>query len=501
VTVDVINELLGGFATALSPQNLLFALIGCLLGTLIGVLPGIGPVAGVALLIPLTINLEPAGAIIMLAAIFYGTAYGGTITSVLLNTPGEAASAITTIDGYAMTKQGRAGVALTIAAIGSFVGGVVATIGLVAAARPLGSLGLKIGPPEFFGLMVVGISLLVALAGKSMVRALISGVIGLLIAMVGIDPVAGAPRFTFGSDRLLDGVNFVAVIVGLFGLSEILLTATAGHRHPFTPGMRGLLPTRTDLRRSVPAIARGTGVGFALGLIPGMTGSVSSLLSYGAERKFSRYRDELGSGAVEGVAGPETANNAHANGALIPLFTLGIPASPTIAVLMGAFLQQGLTPGPTLFTEHSDVAWAIIASLFIGNVILLVLNVPLVRLWTAILRIPEKILTALILLFLVIGAYTINYSVFDVFVMILFGVAGLAMRRLDIPLAPLVLTLVLGPLMERSLRESLDISQGSFTIFLTRPLTVGLLAIGALIAVSPLLRLRKPAALNEDPET
>ncbi|SCL28414.1 putative tricarboxylic transport membrane protein [Micromonospora pallida] len=431
--MDVVNELLGGFAAALSPQNLLFALIGCLLGTLIGVLPGIGPVAGVALLIPLTLNMEPTSAIIMLAAIFYGTAYGGTITSVLLNTPGEAASAITTIDGYAMTKQGRAGVALTIAAIGSFVGGVIATVGLVIAARPLGSLGLKIGPPEFFALMVVGISLLVALAGKSMVRALISGVLGLLIAMVGIDPVVGAPRFTFGSERLLDGVSFVAVIVGLFGLSEVLMTAAGGRTRLSTPGMRGLLPTRTDLRRSAPAIARGTGVGFALGLIPGMTGSVSSLLSYGAERKFSRYRDELGSGAVEGVAGPETANNAHANGALIPLFTLGIPASPTIAVLMGAFLQQGLTPGPTLFTEHSEVAWAIIASLFIGNVILLVLNVPLVRLWTAILRIPEKVLTALILLFLVVGSYTINYSVFDVFVMILFGVVGLAMRRLDIP--------------------------------------------------------------------
>jgi putative tricarboxylic transport membrane protein len=500
--VDVVNELLGGFASALSPQNLLFAFIGCLVGTLIGVLPGIGPVAGVALLIPLTLNLEPTSAIIMLAAIFYGTAYGGTITSVLLNTPGEAASAITTIDGYEMTKQGRAGAALTIAAIGSFVGGVVATVGLVIAAKPLGSLGLKVGPPEFFGLMVVGISLLVALAGKSMVRALISGVIGLLIAMVGIDPVAGAPRFTFGSDRLLDGVSFVAVIVGLFGLSEVLLNAgnKLGTR-PTSPGMRGLMPTRTDLRRSSPAIARGTGIGFLLGLIPGMTGSVSSLLSYGAERKFSRHRDELGHGAIEGVAGPETANNAHANGALIPLFTLGIPASPTIAVLMGAFLQQGLTPGPTLFTEHSDIAWAIIASLFIGNVILLILNVPLIGVWTAILRIPDKVLTPLILLFLIIGAYTINYSVFDVFVMILFGILGLIMRHFDIPLAPLVLTLVLGPMMESSLRESLDISQGNFSIFVTRPITAVLLALGILIAVSPLLKFRKPAALEEDPET
>ena len=500
--MEVLNELLNGFSAALTPQNLLFALIGCLVGTLIGVLPGVGPVAGVALLIPLTLNLEPTSAIIMLAAIFYGTAYGGTITSVLLNTPGEASSAVTTIDGYEMTKQGRAGAALTIAAVGSFIGGVIATIGLVVAARPLGSLGLKVGPPEFFGLMVVGISLLVALAGRSMIRALISGVLGLLIAMVGIDPVAGAPRFTFGSERLLDGVSFVAVIVGLFGLSEVLISALGDRpTHPHAPGLKALMPTRADFRRSAPAIARGTGIGFVLGLIPGMTGSVSSLLSYGAERKFSRNRTELGHGAIEGVAGPETANNAHANGALIPLFTLGIPASPTIAVLMGAFLQQGLTPGPTLFSEHAEVAWAIIASLFIGNVILLVLNVPLVKVWTSILRIPQPILTPLIMLFLVVGSYTINYSVFDVFVMILFGVVGLVMRRFDIPLAPLVLTLVLGPLMERSLRESLDISQGSFSIFLTRPITVVLLAIGVLIAVSPLLRLRRPAGLEDDPET
>lgn len=500
--MDVFNDLMTGFAGALTPQNLLYAFLGCLVGTLIGVLPGIGPVAGVALLIPLTFNLDPTGAIIMLAAIFYGTAYGGTITSVLLNTPGEAASAITTIDGYEMTKQGRAGAALTIAAIGSFIGGVVATIALVIAAKPLGTLGLRVGPPEFFGLMVVGISLLVALSGRSMTRALISGVLGLLIAMVGIDPVAGAPRFTFGSDRLLDGVSFVAVIVGLFGLSEVLLTVTGNRpKHPQTPGFRGLMPTGTDVRRSAPAIARGTVVGSLLGLIPGMTGSVSSLLSYGAERKFSKHRAELGAGAIEGVAGPETANNAHANAALIPLFTLGIPASPTIAVLMGAFLQQGLTPGPTLFTEHAEVAWTIIASLFIGNVILLILNVPLVRVWTAILSIPEKILTALILLFLVVGTYTINFATFDVFVMVVFGVVGVLLRRADIPLAPLVLTLVLGPLMERSLRESLDISQGSFEIFWTRPITVALLAVGLFIVISPLLKLRKPAALDEDPET
>jgi putative tricarboxylic transport membrane protein len=500
--MGVLTELANGFATALTFENLLYALIGCLVGTLIGVLPGIGPVAGVALLIPLTLNLEPTSAIIMLAAIFYGTAYGGTITSVLLNTPGEAASAITTLDGYQMTKQGRAGPALTIAALGSFVGGTVATILLVLAARPLGSLGLKVGPPEFFALVLVGLSLLVALAGRSMVRALISGVLGLMIAMVGIDPVGGAPRFTFGADRLLDGVSFVAIVVGLFGLSEVLLAGRSRIAHALTPGFRSLLPTGADLRRSAPAVARGTVIGSLLGLIPGMTGSVSSLLSYGAEKRFSRYRDQLGTGAVEGVAGPETANNAHANGALIPLFTLGIPASPTIAVLMGAFLQQGLSPGPTLFTEDATVAWAIIASLFIGNVILLILNVPLIQVWTSILRIPYPILAALILMFLVVGSYTINFSVFDVYVMIGAGVLGLVMRRLDIPLAPLVLTLVLGPLMERSLRESLELSQGDPTVFITRPISAVLLVIAGLIVLSPLFKLRKPRALLEDdPET
>ncbi|MFC7849429.1 tripartite tricarboxylate transporter permease [Arthrobacter sp. NPDC057388] len=499
--MDTLNELLNGFAAALTWQNLIFAFLGCLLGTVIGVLPGIGPVAGVALLIPLTLNMDPTGSIIMLCAIFYGTAYGGTITSVLLNTPGEAASAITTIDGHAMTKIGKAGAALTIAAIGSFVGGTIATLGLVAAAKPLGELGLLVGPPEFFALMVVGISLLVALAGKSMVKALISGALGLLISMVGIDPVAGAPRFTFGMDRLLDGVSFVAVIVGVFGLSEILSYRKGESSVVHAPGLRSLLPTGKEWRRSAPAMARGTGIGFGLGLIPGMTGSVASLLSYGAEKKFSKHRNELGRGAVEGVAGPETANNAHANAALIPLFTLGIPASPTIAVLMGAFLQQGLTPGPTLFTEHSEIAWAIIASLFIGNLLLVLLNVPLVGLWTSILRVPSSILTALILLFMVIGAYTINFSVFDVFVMIGFGLLGLALRHLEIPLAPMVLTLVLGPLMERSLRESLEISQGDFSIFLNRPISLVLIIVGALIICSPLLKLRKPKALMDDPET
>lgn len=493
-------NLADGFVQALSWQNLLFAFAGCLLGTLVGVLPGIGPVAGVALLIPLSFNMDAAGSIIMLAAIFYGSQYGGTITSVLLNTPGEASSAVTVIDGYQLTRLGRAGVALTLAAVGSFVGGTLATVALVALAEPLSSFGLAIGPPEFFALVLLGLSLLVALAGNSMIKALISGAMGLVIAMVGVDPVVGATRFTFGNVNLIDGIAFVAVIVGIFGLSEVMSYKGVDAVRGAGKKIHGLMPTRTDWRRAAPSIVRGTGIGFFTGVIPGMTASVSSLLSYGAERRLSKHRDELGKGAVEGVAGPETANNAHANASMIPLFTLGIPASPTIAVLMGAFLQQGLTPGPQLFVEESRLAWTIIASLFIGNIILLILNVPLVRLWVQVLKVPYPLLSALILCFMVIGAYSINFSTFDILVMTLFGLLGLAFRHFEIPMAPLVLTMVLGPLMERSLRESLVMAQGSAGIFLTRPITLVLLIVVVLILIAPLLKFKKPAALRDDIE-
>jgi putative tricarboxylic transport membrane protein len=483
-----IAQLLAGFAAVLTVQNLLLVVAGCLLGTLIGVLPGIGPVAGTAILIPLTMDLDPAGAIIMLAAIFYGSQYGGTITSVLINTPGEASSAITVLDGYEMTKKGRAGTALGIAAIGSFVGGTFATIGLAVAAAPLASLGLRIGPPEFFALMVLGMSLLVGLAGRSMTKALIAAAVGLLLAMVGIDPVEGAPRFTFGITHFFDGVEFVAVLVGLFGLGEVLTTLLEKRPTPAQVRVGRLLPDRTDLRDSAGAIGRGSLVGFLLGLVPGVTGSASSLLAYGAERRFGRNRAALGTGAIQGVAGPESANNAHANAALIPLFTLGVPGSPTIAVLMGAFLMNGLTPGPTLFQTDADVAWTVIASLFVGNLVCLVLNLPLIRIWTMILKIPQELLLAIIIVFLVVGSYSINNSTVDVLVMFAFGVVGLAFRRLDIPLAPLVLTLILGPFMEKALRESLDMSRGEMTIFLTRPISLALLLVAVAIVAMPLVR-------------
>jgi putative tricarboxylic transport membrane protein len=434
-----------------------------------------------AILIPLTLSMDTTGAIIMLAAIFYGGAYGGTITSVLLNIPGEGESAITCIDGYQMTLKGRAGVALTTAGIGSFIGGTVATAALVVAAKPLSELGLRIGPPEFFSLILIGLALLVGLVGRSVLLGLISACVGLLIAMVGIDPVMGQPRFTFGQAHFFDGISYVPVLVGLFGLGELLASSGESAARPTAPRLRDMLPTRTDARRSAPAIARATAIGGIIGLIPGVSSAISSLIAYSTERKVSRYRSELGTGAIEGVAAPETANNAHSNAAFIPLFTLGIPASPAIAVLMGAFLQNGLTPGPTLFTEAPELVWAVIASLFIGNLLLLVLNVPLVGLWTRILAIPYSVLRAVIFAFIIIGSYAVNNSVIDIFVMVFFGIVGFVFRQVGLPVAPLVLTLILGPFLERALRESLQLSQGSFAIFIDRPLSLVFLIVAAAI--------------------
>jgi len=483
--MDAFQNLLMGFAVALTPQNIMFAFLGSVLGTLIGVLPGVGPVAGVAMLIPLTFQMTPTGAIIMLTALFYGTQYGGTITSVLLNVPGEAASAITCLDGYQMAKQGRGGAALAIAAIGSFIGGTIATVALVLAAGPLTRLSLEFGPVEFFALIILGISLLMGLAGKSMIKALMMGVFGLLLAMVGMDPVRGMPRFTFGRMELMDGIGFVPVIMGLFGLAEILVNAEKQFAQVFIAKMSSLIPTRKDIRDSVWPILRGSAIGTLLGLVPGMTGSASSFLSYIAERKVSKHPEQFGTGRIEGVAGPETANNAHANGAIIPLFTLGIPASPTVAVIMGAFMMHGLIPGPFLFKEHPAVAWGVIASFYVGNVILLILNLPLVGIWVKILKVPYGLLFGVILAFMVVGAYSISNSTFDVMVMTLFGVIGYILRKLDFPLAPVVLTLILGPLMERSLRQSLEMSQGDIRIFLESPIAMVLLILAALFMIAP----------------
>jgi putative tricarboxylic transport membrane protein len=486
--MDTFSSLMMGFSVALTPTNLLFAFAGSLFGTIVGILPGLGPAAGTALLIPLTFHLDPTGAIIMLAAIYYGSQYGGTITSVLMNVPGEAASAITCLDGYQMAKQGRAGAALSIAAIGSFIGGTAATAGLVVAAQPLTRVALRFGPVEFFALTVLGIMLVMGLAGKSMIKALIMAVFGLLIGMVGMDPTRGSPRFTFGLTELLDGVGFIPVIMGLFGVAEVFENLQEEGQQVIETTLSSLVPTREDLRVSRWSIARGTVVGFLLGLVPGMTGTASSVLAYVAERKSSKYPEKFGTGVIEGVAGPETANNAHANAALIPLFTMGIPASPSVAVLMGAFMMNGLIPGPLLFKEHASVAWGVIASLYIGNVILLVLNLPLIPLWVKFLKIPYTILMTIVLAVMMVGAYTVSNTVFDIFVMLLFGIIGYVLRKLDFPLAPIVLTLIMGPPMEKSLRQSLEMSQGDFSILVASPIAATLLAISGIILLSPILK-------------
>jgi putative tricarboxylic transport membrane protein len=486
--VDTFQHLLAGLTAATSLQNLGFALIGCFLGTLIGVLPGLGPAAGTAILIPLTFTLDPIGALIMLSAIYYGAMYGGTITSVLINVPGEAASVVTCFDGYQMAKQGRGGTALGIAAIGSFAGGIAATVALIVVAPPLARIALSFGPPEFFALMLVGLCLITGLAGQSLLAGLLMAVLGLLIAMVGIDPVRGAPRFTFGIPSLYDGVGFIPVVMGLFGIAEILLTVEAPYREVIKTKLTSLLPSREEWRRSFGAIARGTGIGFFLGLIPGVGAIIPTFVAYVFEKRLSKTPEQFGRGAIEGVAAPETANNAYANAAMIPLLTLGIPSSPTIAVLMGAFIINGLTPGPFLFKERPDLVWAVIASFMVGNVILLILNLPFVGLWARLLRLPYQYVCVGTLLFCVIGAYSLQQSVFDVGIMIACGVIGYGLRKIDLPLAPLVLGLILGPFIEKSLRTSLEMSGGDFSIFYTRPISLGLLLAAAVVLVGSLLR-------------
>jgi putative tricarboxylic transport membrane protein len=485
--MDTLGSLLNGFAIALQPSYLLFALIGSMIGTAVGVLPGIGPIAGMAILLPLTLKLDPTGAIIMLSAIYYGAMYGGTITTVLINVPGEGASAVTALDGYAMAKRGRAGAALAIAAIASFIGGTFATIVLVAAAPPLAKVALSFGPPEFFGLMLLGLALLIGFAADNVVLGLISALFGLALAIPGIDFVEGTPRFTFGMLELFDGIGFIPVIMGLYGVGEVLFAlekrATAVEQAEISSKML----SREEVRQSAGPIARGTLIGTFLGLIPGIGTILPTVVSYAVEKKLSKTPERFGKGAIEGVAGPEATNNAYANGAMIPLFTLGIPASPTIAVLLGAFMMNGLAPGPFLFRDKPDFVWAIIASLYIGNVILLILNLPLVGIWIKLLRVPASILFPLVLAFTLIGAFVANNSVFDMGVLLVFGVLGYFFRKIDFPTAPMAFTLILGPLTENSLRQSMSMSGGDPAIFLRSWLSVALLACAAVAIVVPMV--------------
>jgi putative tricarboxylic transport membrane protein len=496
--LDALQYWIQGFSVALQPTNLLYAFIGCVLGTLIGVLPGLGPAAGTAILIPVTFSLDPIGALIMLAAIYYGAMYGGTITSVLVNVPGEAASVITCLDGYQMAKQGRAGPALGIAAIGSFIGGTFATLALMVVSLPLANFALRFGPPEVFALLVVGLSLVTGLSGRSLLAALIMTAFGLILAMIGMDPVRGAPRFTFGIPPLYDGIGFIPVVMGLFGVGEIFLSMEAPVLEIIKTKLNDLWPKREELGISAKAIGRGTVIGFFLGLIPGIGAIIPTFLAYVVEKKVSKHPEKFGTGVIEGVASPETANNSYANGAMVPLLTLGIPGSPTLAVIMGAFIIHGLTPGPFLFKERPDVVWGLIASLYLGNVILLILNLPLVGLWAKLLEIKYQYLYPGILLFCILGAYSLNQSVFDVGVMVVFGVLGYIFRKLDWPLAPTVLALILGPMMERALRTSLEMSGGDLSILVTRPIPAVLLIIAVIVLASPAVRLLGKRAGKDD---
>ena len=495
--MDTLASLMNGFAVALQPGNLLFALIGSVIGTAVGVLPGIGPIAGIAILLPLTFKLDATGAIIMLSAIYYGAMYGGTITSVLMNVPGEGASAVTCIDGYQMARRGRAGAALAIAAIGSFIGGTLATAALVIAAPPLAKIALQFGPPEFFGLMLLGLVLLVSFSGENLVLGLLSALLGMALAIPGIDFVEGTPRMTFGILDLMDGVGFVPVIMGLYGIGEILTHLGSKEPKIEQPKISSTMLTRAEIKASIMPIARGTLIGTFLGLIPGIGTILPTVASYATEKKLSKHPERFGQGAIEGVAGPETTNNAYANGALIPLFTLGIPSSPTIAVLLGAFMMNGLAPGPFLFRDKPDFVWGVIASLYVGNLILLILNLPLVGLWVKLLQIPQSILFSLVLAFTVVGSFVTSNSIFDVGVLIAFGIIGYVFNKLKIPIAPMAFTLILGPLTENSLRQALSMSGGDFSILFRGYTSTGLLVLAVAALVYPIvsgLRRRNLAA-------
>lgn len=507
--MEALQYLFDGFSTALIWYNMLFAFFGVLIGTAVGVLPGIGPMSGVALLIPVTASitsgLDPTSAatssIILLAGVYYGAMYGGSTTSILLNTPGESSSVVTTLDGYQMAKQGRAGSALAIAAIGSFVAGIVTLIFLVFLAEPLSDLAIKFGPAEYFSLMILGLCAVSGLAGKSMTKALIMTVFGLLIATIGIDAVSGVARFTFNQPVLYSGIEFLTLAVGLFALGEVFKTIL--HREGNDGEVikvKRVMPTKQDLKDSAGPIARGSILGFLVGILPGAGATLASFFSYTLEKKISKNKDKFGKGAIEGVAAPESANNAAAGGAMIPLLTLGIPGSGTTAILMGAFLMYNIQPGPLLFDEHPDVAWGLIASMFIGNLMLLILNLPLVKVFAKIIETPKKYLFPIIIAISVFGVYAVQISTFDLLLLIACGVAGYYLAKNDFPLAPLVLGVVLGPMIENNMRRALTISNGDFSIFITRPFSAVLLIVAALWLLVPVLLKKrgKNVVINEE---
>jgi len=486
----MLENIILGFSHSLSLNSILYCLFGVTIGTAVGVLPGLGPVSSIALLLPFTYKIDVLSAIIMLAGIYYGVQYGGTMTSILVNIPGEASTVVTCIDGYQMALKGRAGAALGISAFGSFIAGTFGIVVLMLLAPPLARVALMMGPPEYTALMITGLTLVIYLSGKSMIKSLMMGVLGLILGTVGMDPMSGQLRFTMGSSALMDGIDLALVAMGLFGLAEALALmggVKSSRKMVETTKLKDILPSREDWRRSSVPIGRGSVAGFLMGVLPGGGAVMASFISYAMERRFSKRPERFGQGAIEGVAGPESANNAAAVGAFVPLLTLGIPANVVMALLIGAFMIHGVNPGPLLLKDNPGLFWGIITSMYIGNFLLLILNVPLIGLFVRILKVPYEILGPIITVFCFLGAYSINNNATGILIVIIFGVVGYLMRYFEYDAAPLVLAMVLGPLMEDSLRQSLMLFRGDVTQIVHRPIALVFLGIAGFLVVSPLL--------------
>ncbi|OIP94344.1 MAG: transporter [Syntrophobacterales bacterium CG03_land_8_20_14_0_80_58_14] len=484
--MDFFQNLAGGFAVALSASNLFYCAIGAILGTAIGVLPGLGPPATIALLLPVTFKMDPVSAVIMLSGIFYGAMYGGSTTSILLNIPGEAASVVTCLDGYKMARNGRAGAALGISALGSFIAGSLALLGVSILAPTLASFALKFGPPEYFCLVLLGLMMAIYLSEESVLKGLMMGLLGLLLGAIGLDPVSGSERFTFGVSRLTDGIDFVVMVMGLFGLAEILCNLeTPENREIFKTALKGLLPTRQDWRQCWASVMRGSILGFFIGVLPGGGAIISSFAAYAVEKRLSKHPKRFGSGAIEGVAAPEAANNAASTSSFIPLLTLGIPGNASIAMIFVALMIHGIRPGPLLLQEHPNLFWGVIASMYIGNVMLLGLNLPLIGFWVRMLKVPYRYLAVVVVVICVIGAYSVNNSTWDVGVMVFFGVVGYLLRKFAFPASPFILAMILGPMLEKTLQQSLIASGGDFLTFLTRPISASLLVAASFLILTP----------------
>jgi TctA family transporter len=500
--MDLLSNLGLGLATAVTPENLLYCLAGVFLGTLIGVLPGLGPTATIAMLLPVTFTLPPVSALIMLAGIYYGSQYGGSTTSILVNVPGEAASVVTTLDGYQMARQGRAGVALATSAISSFFAGTVATCLLALFAPPLAELALKFGPSEYFSLMVLGLLASVVLAQGSLLHAVGMVVLGLLLGLIGTDVNSGVRRFTFDVPQLADGIGFVVVAMGMFGLAEIIRNLGCEDcRSVEVPKITSLMPTREDWKRMVPSILRGTTIGSLLGILPGSGSILGAFAAYSIEKKISKHGAGFGKGMIEGVAAPESANNAGAQTSFIPMLTLGIPSNPVMALMVGAMIIQGISPGPSVMTDQPALFWGIIASMWIGNLFLIILNLPMIGMWVRIATVPYHHLFPTILVFCGIGVFSLKNTEFDIFFMAIFGLLGYLFTKLDCEPAPMLLAFILGPLMEEYLRRAMLLSRGDWTVFFTRPISATLLSLGllAIIAASlPALVRKRDEAFRKD---